>query len=62
VRWPPACKEVSPGAEAHPVLENFTHFTRMSIVRQRLRKLILEVTLSTIGHPMLRNGPINKHS
>jgi hypothetical protein len=35
--------------------------THMTIDRQRLRKNILEVTLSTInGHPFLGIGPINK--
>jgi hypothetical protein len=34
----------------------------MSISRQRLGKHIPEVTLSTIGHSLLRSGPINTQS
>jgi hypothetical protein len=32
------------------------------IARQRLVKHIPEVTISTIGHPLLGNGLINMHS
>jgi hypothetical protein len=34
----------------------------MHIARQRIGKHIPEVTLPTIGHPLLSNGPINTHS
>lgn len=34
----------------------------MSIAMQRLGKNIPEFKLSTIGHPLLSNGPIKKHS
>jgi hypothetical protein len=36
--------------------------THMHIDRQRLGKHIPEVTLPTIGHPLLGNGSINTHS
>jgi hypothetical protein len=36
--------------------------TYMPIARQRFGKHIPEVTLSTIGHPLLGNGTINMHS
>jgi hypothetical protein len=36
--------------------------THMPIARRRLCKHIPEVTLSTMGHPLLDNGPINTHS
>jgi hypothetical protein len=36
--------------------------THMPIARKRLGKHIPEVRLSTTGHPLLGNGPINTHS
>jgi hypothetical protein len=42
---------------------HFEHFSsHMLITRQRLGERIPEVTLSTIGHQLLGNGPINMHS
>jgi hypothetical protein len=36
--------------------------THMTIARQRIGKHSPGVTLSTIGHSLLDNGPINTHS